>query len=115
MTETQLLAEIRLALGRDPRVVLWRNNTGMTRESDTGRPVRYGLCVGSSDLVGIVTMANGCGRFVAFEVKTERGRVSAEQALFLGVVNRRGGYGVVVRSIEDAQRAVDAASAGAVA
>ena len=110
MTETQLLAEIRLALGRDPRVVLWRNNTGMAEQQ--GRPVRYGLCVGSSDLVGIVTMASGVGRFLALEVKTERGRVSREQEQFLGVVNARGGYGVVVRSVEDARAAVERAAAG---
>ena len=107
MTESQLLAEIRLALGRDPRAILWRNNTGMAEQQ--GRPVRYGLCVGSADLVGIVAPS---GRFIALEVKTERGRVSAEQEQFLAVVNARGGFGVVVRSVEDARAAVERAAAG---
>lgn len=112
MTETQLLAEIRLALGRDPRVVLWRNNVGTARHEGTDRPVQYGLCVGSSDLIGIVTMANGCGRFFALEVKTPTGRVSKEQTMFLALVNKRGGYACVVRSVDDARAAVDAAHRG---
>ena len=112
MTETQLLAEIRLALGRDPRVVLWRNNVGTARHEGTDRPVQYGLCVGSSDLIGIVTMANGCGRFFALEVKTPTGRVSREQQLFLALVHRRGGYACIVRSVDEARAAVDAAHRG---
>lgn len=115
MTETQLLAEIRLALGRDPRVVLWRNNVGTARHEGTDRPVRYGLCVGSSDLIGIVavpTATDPLGRFLALEVKLPSGRVSAEQWQFLELVNRRGGYACIVRSVEDALAAVDAAANG---
>lgn len=113
MTETQLLAEIRLALGRDPRVVLWRNNVGTARHDGTDRPVQYGLCVGSSDLIGIVTMAtDSMGRFFALEVKLPTGRVSREQQLFLALVNRRGGYACIVRSVDDARAAVDAAHRG---
>lgn len=115
MTEAQLLAEIRLALGRDPRVVLWRNNVGTARHEGTDRPVRYGLCVGSSDLIGIVavpTMTDPLGRFLALEVKTATGRVAPEQWQFLELVNRRGGYACIVRSVEDALAAVDAAANG---
>lgn len=113
MTESQLLAAIRLALGQDPRVVLWRNNTGMAEQQ--GRPVRYGLCVGSSDLIGIVavpTATDPLGRFIALEVKTATGRVAPEQWQFIELVNRRGGYACVVRSVEDALAAVDAAANG---
>jgi hypothetical protein len=103
MTESQLLDAIRLAVGQDPtRCVLWRNNTGVALQGTTR--VRYGLCVGSSDLIGIAN-----GRFVALEVKTEQGRVSREQAQFLALVNARGGIGRVVRSVDDALAAVDAA------
>lgn len=115
MTETQLLAEIRLALGRDPRVVLWRNNVGTAKHEGTDRPVKYGLCVGSSDLIGIVavpTMTDPLGRFFALEVKLPTGRVTAEQWQFLELVNRRGGYACIVRSVEDALAAVDAAANG---
>lgn len=103
MTESQLLDAIRLAVGLRPdRCVLWRNNTGVAIQGTTR--VRYGLCVGSSDLIGIAN-----GRFVALEVKTQSGRVAPEQAQFLALVNARGGIGRVVRSVEDAMAAVDAA------
>lgn len=100
MTESQLLDAIRLALGKDPsRAVLWRNNTGIALQGNTR--VRYGLCVGSADLIGVAN-----GRFIALEVKTPTGRVSREQAQFLALVNARGGIGRVVRSVEDALDAV---------
>ena len=72
-------------------------------------------------MIGIVTMAgmyrlsrcdDPIGRFLALEVKTETGRVSKEQTMFLALVNKRGGYACVVRSVEDAIAAVDAAANG---
>lgn len=108
MREAELQDQIRLAIGADSRVVLWRNNTGLAVSSD-GRRTRYGLCVGSSDLVGIV---RGSGRFVALEVKTESGRVSPEQTRFIALVNGAGGYAAVVRSVTQAQAAIDAAARG---
>ena len=108
--ESRLLADIRLALGQDERVVLWRNNTG-TAMQDYGaaglRPLRYGLAVGSSDLIGIVAPH---GRLIALEVKTSTGRVTREQQQFLTLVEKMGGVARVVRSVDDAVRAVDAAS-----
>ena len=110
MSESALVASIRLALGRDSRVVLWRNNAGSALQ-DFGaggmRPLRYGLCVGSSDLIGIVAPH---GRLIALEVKTASGRVTREQQQFLNLVEKMGGVARVVRSVDDAVRAVDAAS-----
>lgn len=60
------------------------------------RFTRYGLGVGSSDIVGIVR-----GLFVAMEVKTESGRVSKEQQKFVNLVNARGGCAAIVRSVDD--------------
>ena len=110
MSESALVASIRLALGRDSRVVLWRNNTGSALQdfgSGGMRPLKYGLCVGSSDLIGIVAPH---GRLIALEVKTASGRVTREQQQFLSLVERMGGVARVVRSVDDALRAVDAAS-----
>lgn len=78
----------------------------------------YGLCKGSSDIIGIVQKPfyeNGCcnrgpmGIFLALEVKAEKGRVSVEQQMFLDLVNRRGGVGRVVRSSDDALAAINEA------
>lgn len=100
--------------------------------SERQRHTRYGLCVGSSDIIGIVRTpedAAGCetcrigvaegphthrpslGIFLALEVKSSTGRVSKEQQMFLDLVNRRGGVGRVVRSVNDARKALDEARA----
>jgi hypothetical protein len=68
------------------------------------RFTRYGLAVGSADIVGIVGPR---GTFLALEVKTPTGRVSKEQQQWLDIVNRRGGVARVVRSVEEAGAAID--------
>lgn len=112
--ESVLQAEIRLALGRDPTLVLWRNSTGtaahLNPRTNRTTTVRYGLAVGSADLVGILAPA---GRFVALEVKTANGRVSPEQTTWLALVRSRGGFAAVVRSVDDAIAAIERARAGA--
>jgi hypothetical protein len=88
--------------------------------------VRAGLCVGSSDLIGLlrVEMVQPAhqdatwgrtvtiGRFVALEVKTRTGRVSPEQARFLELVRKMGGFACVVRSADEALRAIERARKG---
>lgn len=108
--EREVQHAIRVALGRVADLTLWRNNTGALKDS-SGRVVRYGLAVGSADLIGILAPA---GRLVALEVKTTSGRTTPEQNLFLDLVRRRGGFAAVVRSAEDALAALDRARAGAV-
>jgi hypothetical protein len=109
--ESQIQYAIRLALGSHPRLVLWRNNTGVAKFKD--QSVRYGLCVGSSDLIGILDMPCGVGRFIALECKTAKGAPTREQVLFLELVRKRGGFAAIVRSPEEALRAVERALAGA--
>lgn len=79
---------------------VWRNNTGVLKDA-RGIPVRFGLAVGSADLVGIVAPS---GRFLAVEVKMPNGRLTPEQEAWLATVRRFGGIAEVARSIEDAEK-----------
>ena len=109
MSEQELQQRIRLELGRGP-VRLWRNNVGALRDQ-RGRLVTYGLCRGSSDLIGLrqlLITEEHLGRslavFTALEVKTSRGRLSDEQQTFLRLVQQLGGLAGVVRSLEEARQ-----------
>jgi hypothetical protein len=109
--ESVIQDAIRVALGTEPGVVLWRNNCG-TAEHWTPKGVqrvRYGLAPGSADLVGLVG-----GRFVALEVKAPKGRVTEEQREWLALVRRFGGFAAVVHSVDEARAAVARARTGAV-
>lgn len=100
MSERHLMDSIRAALCAVEGVRVWRNNVGV----DTMRGIRYGLGVGSPDLVGIAW-----GRFVGLEVKTPTGRVSKEQTMWLDMVRRFGGVAGVARSVDDAIAIVEEA------
>ena len=106
--ERDVQQAIRLALGRTPDLVLWRNSTGVTNVD--GRVMRFGLCVGGSDLIGILAPS---GRFIALEIKSDTGRTSRHQDLFLVLVRRLGGFACVVRGVDDALAAVERARKGA--
>lgn len=56
---------------------------------------------GVSDILGIYN-----GKFLAIEVKSEKGKVSPAQALFLSDVRLNGGLGFVAKSIEDVAKAL---------
>ena len=84
MSEQAIQQQIRLALGQGP-VRLWRNNTGTLRDQH-GRPVTFGLCPGSADLIGYRTItitADMVGQqlavFAAVEVKAPKGRLTPGQ------------------------------------
>ena len=106
MTEGHIQDEIRLALSDERDLVLWRNNVGIADQR--GARVRYGLAVGSADLIGCLN-----GRFVALEVKTSTGRATPEQRLWLDLVRRHGGFAAIVRSTDDARAAIARARTGA--
>lgn len=96
--ESRIVAECLIALSRCGARV-WRNNTGRLK-NESGRLVTFGLCVGSSDIIGIAPD----GRFLAVECKTERGQPTTAQTRFLDVIRRRGGRAGIARSPEDAVR-----------
>lgn len=109
MTESEIQHAIRLELGRMPGLRIFRNNSGVAIDGESGRAIRYGLARGSSDLVGILAPT---GRIVCLEVKTPTGRVSREQVMWLQLVRALGGFATVVRSVQDARDAVERARKG---
>lgn len=107
--ESAIQIRIRLALGRVPGLVMWRNNVGVARHYDGKKvhTVRYGLAGGSSDLIGILN-----GRFIALEIKRPGEKPTVEQARFLECVRINGGFASVVTSEAEALSAIDRAAGG---
>ncbi len=125
--ESEIVRRIREAVGALEGVTIWRNNTGML-EDRHGTKVRFGLCEGSADLVGIVQMRrpvyvngavagyavdgfSGVGRFFALEVKQPGKKPTAAQHAFLDLVRSLGGYGAWCDSVSDALAHVEKARA----
>jgi hypothetical protein len=107
LTEQQIQQEIRIACSNgDTR--LFRNNTGTLKDAN-GRPVQFGLCKGSADLIGwkrvTITpemVGTQVAVFLSIEVKTPTGRLRPEQQQWLDAVQAAGGIAGVARSVEDA-------------
>jgi hypothetical protein len=112
--ETKIQQEIRLALGTDPKVRLFRNQVGQLPDPRTGRPVQFGLAKGSADLVGFKTITitpemvgDTLAVFTSIEVKTPNGRLTTPQRNWLHVVKTAGAIAGVARSPEDAIRLLE--------
>ena len=105
MKETNLQNAVRLAASK-LGVRLFRNNVGSARTHD-GRFIVFGLCNGSSDLIGwrtvTITPAD-IGRrvavFTAMEIKTPTGQPTPEQLHFIEIVKNAGGLAAIVRDPE---------------
>ncbi len=111
MTEQQIQQHIRLTCSTGS-TRLFRNNTGTLRDQH-GRPVQFGLCKGSADLIGWRTVTitpemvgTQVAVFLSIEVKTATGRLRPEQQQWLDAVDAAGGIAGVARSVEDAQALV---------
>ena len=115
MNETAIQQHIRLALGKLRHVRMFRNNCGKLPDPRTGRWIEFGVGnPGGGDLLGWRTVTvtpemvgQQVAQFVSLEVKTATGRVRPEQARWRQVVAEAGGVAAVVRSVEDAERALD--------
>jgi hypothetical protein len=117
--ESKIQRDIREALGLETDLVLWRNNTGLAREYDSAsgqeRFIKYGLGVGSADLVGILRrcFATECvGQLFALEVKQPGETARIEQRRWGEVVTWFGGFYAVVDSVKAAREALDRARRG---
>lgn len=93
---------------------LWRNNTGQGWQGKplwTGdllilrgpRPINFGLCKGSSDLIGytkVKVTEDMVGKeiavFTAIEVKTARTKATNEQENFINLIKTAGGQAKTV-------------------
>ena len=124
--ETSRQNKIRLALS-ESGITNWRNNTGLgwagkmikgvgkmmfVRHEDViirdARPLRAGLCKGSSDIIAIKPVlitpkmvGKTIGKFIAIEVKTPTGRPTKDQLNFSQIINDKGGIALIARSVED--------------
>ena len=81
MAERDIVAAIMRLLKKTPGCFCWKEHGGM-----------YGTA-GIPDIIACVG-----GRFVAFEVKTDKGRVSRLQEITLDRIRDAGGWAYVVRS-----------------
>ena len=84
-SEANILNDCLIALS-EAGCLAWRNNTGVLKDR-RGKSVRFGLCVGSSDIVGIAPD----GVFFAVECKAAKGRATDKQRNFIEQVRRQGG------------------------
>ena len=112
MDETETLQRIRLALGEMPEIRAFRNNTGKLKDVN-GRWVEFGLCTGSSDLIGWTSVeitpemvGKKVAIFTALEVKTPKGRTTDDQQNFINRVREAGGIAGIARSPEDARNII---------
>jgi hypothetical protein len=97
---------IRIMAAHSKSGVLFRNNTGTGYQEYNGvkRIIKFGLCKGSSDLIGwteVEITEEMIGKkvaiFTAVEVKTENGKVSEEQQNFINNVIQAGGIAKIER------------------
>mgnify|MGYP001285578757 FL=1 len=105
--EAYVQNKIRLAVGSG-NVRLFRNNTGALLDLQ-GRLVKFGLCKGSSDLIGfrsITITQDMVGQqlavFSAIEVK-DKGKATNDQKKFIDIIQKAGGMAGVARDVQDAK------------
>ena len=68
------------------------------------RPVKYGLGTGTLDTIGFKVERIGRAvvpRFIAFDAKTPKDRLSTKQKNFIKMVNKYGGIADEIRDPED--------------
>ena len=106
--EAYVQNKIRLAVGSGD-VRLFRNNTGALLDMQ-GRLVKFGLCKGSSDLIGfrsITITPDMVGQkiavFSAIEVK-DKGKATVDQKNFINIIKNAGGYAGVAKNVNDAKK-----------
>jgi len=107
--ETAIQRRIMISLS-EAGCTIWRNETsgawvgkvihqaGDQVTLTNARMIRFGLAVGSSDIIGIAPD----GRFLAVEVKTPKGRATKEQLTFIEAVRNAGGIAGIASSPQEA-------------
>jgi len=106
MTESQIQSEIQAACNTgDTRA--FRNNVAKIKHQ--GRWINFGLCVGSSDLIGFHSMTiephhvgKNIAVFLAIECKSATGKATPEQKNFINFVQSKGGIAGIARNTTEA-------------
>lgn len=111
MNETSLVNQLRIFLSK-LKVLNFRNHTFALPDPKTGRLIRGGLCVGSSDIVGIkpivITaehLGMTIGQWVSIEVKIPSKKVKpgSDQEKFLTAIRNAGGIAGVATCEEEVE------------
>ena len=111
MSESGVMHSIMLALSASGATI-FRNNVGAVKASD-GRFIRFGLCPGSSDLIGFMPVTvtpdmvgKQIALFLAVEAKAPGGHTDLErkaaQDRFINAVLAAGGLAGYARTVEQA-------------
>lgn len=115
MSELKVMREIMLEAPR-LQCRLFRNNVGVMEDA-RGNKVKFGLTLGSADLIGWSTRLSTVARFMAIEVKAPgwkppksgpKFEAWQRQRAFLDAVVAAGGIAGVAQSVEDFRRIVTA-------
>ena len=90
------------------QIFCWQNASGSfarvyrRKDDSLGRSFFKAGHPGLSDIIGIMPD----GRFLAIEVKAEKGRVAPHQQEFIDSINARGGVAFVARSVHEVEEAL---------
>lgn len=95
MNESEITKSILKYLKTLPRCFFWKEHGGI---------------YGTSGIPDIIVCIDG--RFIALEVKTQKGKTTPLQNATIRKIRSSGGFAFVVRSVEEAKNAIDSATGG---
>ena len=95
MNESDITKSILKYLKTLPRCFFWKEHGGI---------------YGTSGIPDIIVCIGG--RFIALEVKTQKGKTTPLQNAAIRKIRSSGGFAFVVRSVEEAKNAIDSAMGG---
>lgn len=113
LSESQIQAQICSYLNLK-QVFFWRANTGAAKFGNAY--VKFGK-KGCADIIGILACVGipnrntcVCGRFLAIEVKTAKGKLSLDQQAFREAVVSNGGLFIEAHCLEDVTKVLEGKS-----
>ena len=95
MNESDITKSILKYLKTLPRCFFWKEHGGI---------------YGTSGIPDIIVCIDG--RFIALEVKTQKGKTTPLQNAAIRKIRSSGGFAFVVRSVEEEKNAIDSATGG---
>ena len=112
-SEYAIRHDVRLVLGLDRDVVVWRTNLGShARPIDCD--ILQAVSAATSGLIGVVNATYDgvrVGRFIALEIKRPDARPTKDQLAFLRLVQNQGGVAALISSPSQAVAVVAQAKA----